>query len=64
MAKQLYESDITRMVRDLLESKPQIAEEQRKGRSMWWDKRLDPDEQRRYRQSRVPQKGYVYQTGS
>ena len=64
MAKPLYESDVTRMVRELLQNKPQIAEEQRKGRSMWWDKRLDADEQRRFGQSRVAQKGYVYQTDS
>ena len=64
MAKQPYESDVTRMVRDLLRSKPQIVEEQRKGRSMYWDKRLDPDEQRRYRQSQVPQRGYVYDAES
>jgi len=64
MAKPLYESDVTRMVRDLLEEKPHIVEEQRKGRSMWWDKKIDPEEQKRYRESRVSQKGYVYQTGS
>jgi len=63
MARQLYESDVTQMVRSLLEEKPQIVEEQRKGRSMWWDKKLDPEEQRRYSQSRIQQKGYVYQTG-
>ena len=64
MAKQLYESDVTRMVQDLLKKRPQIIEEQRTGRSMWWDKKLDLDELRRYNESRVPQKGYVYQTGS
>ena len=57
-----YESDITKMIRSLLEKKPQIVEEQKKGRAMWWDKRLDPDAQKRARDSRVDQKAYVYQT--
>lgn len=57
-----YESDATRLIRGLLAEKPGIADEQRKGRSLWWDKKLDPDQLRRVRESRVPQKGYVYQT--
>jgi hypothetical protein len=57
-----YESDATRLIRGLLAENPRIADEQRKGRSLWWDKKLDPDQLRRARESRVPQKGYVYQT--
>jgi hypothetical protein len=56
-----YESDVTRMIRQLLEERPQIAEVQKAGRSLWWDKRLDLDQLRRERDSRVRQKGYVYQ---
>lgn len=62
MPRPLYESETTKMLRELLEKKPQIAEEQRKGRSLWWDRRLDPDELERQRAARVPQKPYVYQT--
>ena len=61
MAK-YYESDITSMMRDLLKQKPHITEEQKKGRSLWWDKKLDPDMLRRAALSRVAQKAYVYQT--
>jgi hypothetical protein len=57
-----YESDLTRMMRELLAQKPQIVEEQKKGRALWWDKKLDADTQRRADASRVPQQGYVYQT--
>jgi hypothetical protein len=57
-----YESDATRMIRELLAAKPQLVEEQRQGRSRWWDRKLDLDEQRRAQESRVGQKGYVYQT--
>ena len=56
-----YESDITRMIRELLKQKPHIVEEQVKGRAMWWDKKLDPDTQKRARESRVKQQAYVYQ---
>jgi hypothetical protein len=57
-----YESDATRMIRELLAANPAIVDEQKKGRSLWWDRRLDLDLQRRERESRVEQKGYVYQT--
>jgi 7,8-dihydro-6-hydroxymethylpterin-pyrophosphokinase len=57
-----YESDATRMIRELLEARPEIAEEQQKGRSLWWDRKLDLDLLRREDESRVAQKGYVYQT--
>jgi Protein of unknown function (DUF3460) len=57
-----YESDATRMIRDLLAAKPEIADEQKKGRALWWDRRLDLDRLRRERESSVAQKGYVYQT--
>jgi hypothetical protein len=60
--KKGYESDATRMIRELLAEKPEIAAEQTAGRSRWWDRRLDRDQLRRAQESRVPQKGYVYQT--
>jgi hypothetical protein len=50
------------MIRELLAANPAIVDEQKKGRSLWWDRRLDLDLQRRERESRVEQKGYVYQT--
>ena len=58
---QPYESDLTRMIRELLEEKPQIVQEQKKGRSLWWDKKLDPEAQKRAAESRIKQKAYVYQ---
>ncbi len=57
-----YESDLTKMIRGLLQEKPQIVEEQRKGRALWWDKKLDRDELVRDQESHVKQKPYVYQT--
>ena len=56
-----YESDITRMIRELLQEKPHIVEDQKKGRAIWWDKKLDPEALKRAEESNVRQQGYVYQ---
>ena len=59
-----YESEHTKFIRDLLEKRPQVDEDRRKGRAIWWDKqprdlalRSEMDE------GKVPQKGYVYSSG-
>jgi len=57
-----YESEATRFLRDLAAQKPALTEEQRKGRAIWWDKQIDPEEARRQKDSRVRQKAYVYQS--
>jgi hypothetical protein len=57
-----YESDITRFIRELKAKSPEIERSQREGRAIYWDKQLDPDELRRWRESNVPQDPYVYQT--
>ena len=61
MAK-YYESDITKMIRELLLEKPHIVEEQRKGRALWWDHKQEQDALKRDRDSKVKQQPYVYQT--
>jgi hypothetical protein len=63
MAKN-YESDITQFIRDLKAKLPDLERKQREGRAIFWDKQLDPDELRRWRESNVPQQPYVYQTRS
>jgi hypothetical protein len=57
-----YVSETTQFLRGLLAEKPQIVEEQKKGRSMWWDRKLDLEEQRRFSEAKVKQKAYVYQS--
>lgn len=58
-----YESDHTRFMRELMERKPELAQEQKKGRAIWWDKR-PPDlaDRNRMDEGRVAQAAYVYQT--
>jgi Protein of unknown function (DUF3460) len=54
MAKN-YESEITRFLKDLKVKSPEIERRQREGRAIYWDKQLDPDELRRWKESNVPQ---------
>ena len=56
-----YESEITRFLHELKEKKPELERKQREGRSIWWDKELDPEQLRRWQESKVPQRPYVYQ---
>lgn len=43
----MYESDLTKFMREYLEQHPEEKESQRKGRAIWWDKepatRTPPD---------------------
>jgi len=57
-----YVSEHTTFIRDLLARKPEIVDEQKRGRAIWWDKTpRDLAEGRRMDQDRVPQPPYVYQ---
>ena len=60
----MYESEITRFLKDLKQSRPHLEEEQREGRALLWDKPQDLDSSRRVRESRVAQRPYVYSTKS
>ncbi|HKX42099.1 MAG TPA: DUF3460 family protein [Burkholderiaceae bacterium] len=57
-----YKSDVTAFIEDLKANKPTLEAEQRAGRSLLWDRHIDRDAQAEYRQSRVRQTPYVYQT--
>jgi len=37
----MYESDITKFMRQYMAEHPEEVESQRKGRAIWWDKRPD-----------------------
>ncbi len=56
-----YESEHTKFMREWLAQHPEQIEEQKSGRALWWDTGPQtPDEQRRLKESRLPQKPYVY----
>jgi hypothetical protein len=56
----MYESDITRFLRELKRKNPQITELQRKNRATWWDRPQDPETMKENSESAMPQPGYVY----
>jgi hypothetical protein len=56
-----YVSDHSKFIGDLLSEKPEIENQQRIGRNIWWDKLpSEVEAQRDMNRGRVPQKGYVY----
>jgi hypothetical protein len=57
-----YTSDVTAFIDTLKAKKPTLEDEQRLGRSLLWDRRIDPRAEAEYDESRVPQQPYVYQT--
>ena len=57
-----YTSDVTSFISTLKADKPTLEEEQRRGRALLWDKRIDRDAQAEYADAQVPQQPYVYQT--
>jgi hypothetical protein len=57
-----YTSDVTSFIQQLKANKPTLEAEQRQGRALLWDKRIDRDAQAEYSDARVPQQPYVYQT--
>ena len=58
----MYESDISRFIRELKERDPSLEEQQRRGRATWWDRKQDAQTQRQFSDARVPQRPYVYST--
>ena len=59
-----YKSDVTTFIEQLKAARPALEDEQRAGRALLWDKRIDRDAQADYSDARVPQQPYVYQTKS
>ena len=58
-----YTSDVTSFIDELKTNRPTLEAEQRQGRALLWDKRVDRDAQAEYSDARVAQQPYVYQTG-
>jgi hypothetical protein len=56
-----YESEVTQFLTQLKTERPHLENEQKKGRSLLWDKQLDRKLQEDFEQAKVAQKPYVYQ---
>jgi hypothetical protein len=57
-----YKSDVTSFIEELKAKKPTLEAEQRAGRSLLWDREQDREAEADWRDARVPQQAYVYQT--
>jgi hypothetical protein len=57
-----YKSDVTSFIEELKANKPTLEDEQRAGRALLWDKRVDRTALAEYSEAKVPQQPYVYQT--
>lgn len=55
-----YESEHEKFMREFLEKNPQLEDKRLSARAIWWDKKLDKEQQKRFNESKVPQKAYVY----
>jgi hypothetical protein len=57
-----YKSDVSQFIETLKARKPALESEQRAGRALLWDRALDRREQADWRDAKVAQQPYVYQT--
>jgi hypothetical protein len=57
-----YRSETTGFIDQLKAAKPSLEAEQRSGRALLWDQQVDREAQAEYRDARVDQQPYVYQT--
>lgn len=56
----MYESEHTKFMRELFNKRPELVEKQKEARAIWWDKKLDKEERKRFKDSSISQKSYVY----
>lgn len=61
-ARKPYKSEATAFIEELKAKRPNLEAEQRAGRARLWDKVQDREAQADWRDAKVPQQPYVYQT--
>lgn len=57
-----YRSEYTQFMHQLKAQKPHLMDQQIAGRALLWDRAQDRDAQAEYKEARVPQQPYVYQS--
>jgi hypothetical protein len=57
-----YKSDVTVFIESLKAQRPDLEARQRAGRALLWDRAVDRDALEEWREAKVPQQPYVYQT--
>jgi hypothetical protein len=57
-----YTSEVTQFIQTLKQQRPTLEQEQRNGRALLWDRAVDREAQAEWREAKVAQQPYVYQT--
>ena len=57
-----YTSEATQFIEQLKAQKPTLEAEQLAGRALLWEQKVDRSAQEEYRDGRIAQNPYVYQT--
>ena len=47
-------------MRELFKQRPHLVEQQKEARAIWWDKKVDLETQKHFKEAKVPQTSYVY----
>lgn len=56
----LYESEHTIFMREMMAKHPEWAEDQLVGRALLWDRKIDPAEQKAFKEAKEPKRSYPY----
>jgi len=57
-----YTSEVSQFIEALKAKKPSLEAEQRAGRAILWDQKIDLSVEQAYQEARLAQQPYVYQT--
>lgn len=55
-----YESDVTKLIRNLMTDKPELVALQKRNRATWWDRPQNADQIARNETSEAPKAPYAY----
>ncbi|MDS4013096.1 MAG: DUF3460 family protein [Candidatus Accumulibacter sp.] len=56
----LYESEHTRFIREMMQKHPEWQEDQRRGRAIWWDRKIAAHDEKTRRDAVEPHRPYPY----
>jgi hypothetical protein len=63
-ARPHYSSEVTQFIESLKKNDPELEARQRAGRALLWERPVDRQAQAEFRDAKVAQQPYVYQTNS
>jgi Protein of unknown function (DUF3460) len=63
-ARPHYSSEVTQFIESLKKNDPELEARQRAGRALLWERPVDRQELAEFRDAKVAQQPYVYQTNS